>query len=104
MTAVQVIVSLFLLCFTLALVFWLVLLQIRRNRRYDRSLKKALSDPTVRSLVFQLVRNQYVENPATSEEKRSNNRRALAMIRLRKAVDDPKTRQAIYRLTDKSKW
>lgn len=99
---VVLVVSLFLLV-TFVCAF-LVLLRIKHNKARDLNFQKAVSDPAVRSLVYQLIRNQYTENPSTVEERRSNNRRALAMMRLKKLVHDPSVRASIYRLTDKSRW
>lgn len=104
MTVVQAIVALSFICLLSATSMWLVVLWIKHNRKQDRAFKSIISDPVVRSLVYQLIRNQYTENPKTSDEKRSNNRRALAMIRLKRVVIDPKIRRKIYQLTDKSKW
>lgn len=80
------------------------LYRIRYNRAKHRRLNLILADPEVRSAVHQLIRNQYFENPQTVEDRRSNSRRALAMVRLKKLVKDHDLRRVIYRLTDKSKW
>ena len=104
MTVVQAIVALSLTCLLASIGMWLVVIRIKHNRKQDRAFKRVISDPAVRSLIYQLIRNQYTDQPCTSDEKRSNNRRALAMIRLRRVVTDPKMRQKIYQLTDKSKW
>ena len=80
------------------------LYRIRYNRTKGRRLSLVLADPEIRSVLHQLIRNQYFENPRTVEDRRSNSRRALAMVRLKKLVEDHDLRRMIYRLTDKSKW
>ena len=104
MTVVQAIVALSLAGLLTAVGMWLVLLRIKHNREQDKAFKSVISDPAVRSLIYQLIRNQYSENPKSPDEKRANNRRALAMVRLRRHVTDPRMRRKIYQLTDKSKW
>lgn len=104
MTVLQAIVAMSLLGLLGALCGWLILLRIRHNRKQDEQFKRIVSDPAVRSLVYQLIRNQYTEYPETVDEKRANNRRALAMVRLKRVVTDPRMRRKIYQLTDKSKW
>ena len=103
MTTLAIIVTLACACllgaFFLWGTAWLVKASIERTKQFEEITK----DPEVRSIILQLVRNQYYKNPASASEKRSNNRRALAVIRLRRVVKDPSVRKRIYQLTDTNK-
>ena len=103
MTTLVIIVALACTCLlgTLFLcgIAWFTKSSIERTKHFE----EITSEPEVRSIILQLFRNQYYESPANASEKRSNNRRALAVIRLRKAVKDPSIRKRIYKLTDTQK-
>ena len=104
MTNVQIIVVLSSFGLVVLASIWLYLKQIKRDREATKEFNRVLTDPRVRSLIYQLIRNQYFESPKNSEQRRSNNRRALAMVQLRRVVKDSRIRQKLYRLTDKSRW
>ena len=98
-----IILAFALICAGLASAFWFVVHLTKTSNEKQKRLSKELKNPEVRSIVLQLARNQYYSSPKNTDEKRSNARRALAIIRLRKIVKDPKIRKQIYRLTDMSK-
>lgn len=104
MTIFQIIIILSSVSLVTLVSIWAYLKQVKRNREATRKFNNILADPRVRSLLYQLIRNQYFDSPKNVFEKRSNNRRALAMIRLKRIVKDPAVRKKIYKLTDKSKW
>ena len=103
MTTLAIIVTLAFVCLLGALSFWAVVWFIKSSIERTKQFEEATSDPEVRSIILQLVRNQYYENPVSAQEKRSNSKRALAVIRLRRVVKDPKIRKCIYNLTDTEK-
>lgn len=89
------------ICTTVLLTALLVLVIVARKKQKDPpqpDLIELISDPAISRVVQQLDKNRYYEKPSNSSEKRSNMRRALAILRLRKLVPDPETRKRIYRM------
>ena len=102
MTNVQIILLLASVCLVATASFWFVIRSIKASNERQKLLSEVLKNPSVRTIVLQLVRNQHYSSPKTSSERRENGRRALAIIRLRKLVKDPDIRKLIYKLTDNS--
>ena len=103
MTTLAIIVTLACTCLLGTLFLWGIAWFIKASIERTKQLEEVTKDPEVRSIILQLVRNQYYKKPKSASEKRSNNRRALAVIRLRRVVKDPSVRKRIYQLTDTKK-
>ena len=100
---VEIILVLASACLAVALFSWGLLGFLAASKEKQKQLSQVLKNPLVRSIILQLLHNQYYSDPANPSERRSNSRRALAVIRLRKIVKDPRIRKQIYKLTDTKK-
>lgn len=68
----------------------------KRHMKNMNNLEEALKNQEVIQIIQKMIRDPYMENASTINQKRKNQKHALLMARLRVLVPDKQTRKKIY--------